>query len=183
MSSNREAISDKGKSITLLRLGLHHESSTLLVEYSKPNISGSSESANLRHRKIKLRRGNCSEISKSLLENYPEFFKNVPISTLYDLLTCTGSNIPSFSKDTFLSKIGSKKHSDERVLQNSEFEMTNASESIYGDLNKVSDCELQIAKEHMDKLFVKNGVRPGDRDYEFDIRVEFKGPESDSSWD
>jgi hypothetical protein len=36
----------------------------------------------------------------------------------------------------------------------------------------------------MDEVFNKNALKPGDRGFEYDKRIEFKGEEvSDNSWD
>jgi hypothetical protein len=194
MSSNGEASldlsakkdkCDKGKKITVLRLGLQYESSMLLIEYTNSNINANSEkSADLRYRKIKLERGDSSEISNSLLKKFPEYFEKVPISIMLNLLsTFPGRKTPSFTKDSLQTENGSREDNQEQILNLSEPEKKKPHESIYGDLNKVSDGALQRAKENMDKLFVSNSVRPGDREYKFDVRVDFKGPESDSSWD
>ena len=51
-----------------------------------------------------------------------------------------------------------------------------------GDLNKVSDEELNAAKVRMDVHFKDGQIKPGDKNYEYDRRIEFD-PESDSSWD
>lgn len=42
------------------------------------------------------------------------------------------------------------------------------------DLNKMSDFMLNRHKENMDKDFSKNVLKPGDKGYEYDKRVDFK---------
>lgn len=42
------------------------------------------------------------------------------------------------------------------------------------DLNKMSDFMLNRHKENMDKDFSKNVIKPGDKGYEYDKRVDFK---------
>lgn len=41
------------------------------------------------------------------------------------------------------------------------------------DLNKLSDEELKKRKEEMDIIFNKNRIKPGDPNYQFDVRKEF----------
>ena len=53
------------------------------------------------------------------------------------------------------------------------------------DLNKVSQEELQAAKDAMKVDFVRNSLKPGDEGYVWDKRVEFEVNENseDDSWD
>jgi hypothetical protein len=52
------------------------------------------------------------------------------------------------------------------------------------DLNKLSDAELNQKKALMEKDFEKNQVKPGDSDYQYDHRVEFKPQEGvNNEWD
>ena len=53
------------------------------------------------------------------------------------------------------------------------------------DLNRVSQEDLKAAKAAMDTDFLKNRVKPGDENYEFDKRVEFVQADNsdDDSWD
>ena len=65
---------------------------------------------------------------------------------------------------------------------------TDEDEKINGDedLNKVDEGRLDQAKKNMDVAFLKNRVRPGDKDYKFDKQVNFEtveDVESDNSWD
>ena len=53
-------------------------------------------------------------------------------------------------------------------------------------LNRVSQADLKAAKAAMDTDFIKNRVKPGDENYEFDKRVDFAPAddvEDDDSWD
>ena len=65
---------------------------------------------------------------------------------------------------------------------------TDEDEKINGDedLNKVDEGRLDQAKKNMNVAFLKNRIRPGDKDYEFDKQVNFEtveDVESDNSWD
>jgi len=53
------------------------------------------------------------------------------------------------------------------------------------DLNKVSPDELARKKSFMEESFFRNLIKPGDPEYEFDKRVEFKKDEnlSENTWD
>jgi hypothetical protein len=56
------------------------------------------------------------------------------------------------------------------------------------DLNKMSDYALQRHKTNMDKEFSKKVLKPGDKGFEYDKRVDFSsqmlsGQQSDNSWD
>lgn len=53
----------------------------------------------------------------------------------------------------------------------------------YGDLNKVTEKELEMAKEEMNCVFEKLQIVPGDEGYEYDKRREFGEPNEESSWD
>ena len=53
----------------------------------------------------------------------------------------------------------------------------------FGDLNKVSEQELIAAKDEMTKVYEKSIVMPGDDEYIYDKRVDFHGPDEESSWD
>ena len=52
-------------------------------------------------------------------------------------------------------------------------------------MNRVSQDDLKAAKAAMDTDFLKNRVKPGDENYEFDKRVEFTPADDDEgdSWD
>ena len=52
-----------------------------------------------------------------------------------------------------------------------------------GDLNNVSERQLQSAKAMMNVDFSAKAVRPGDEGYEYDKQVEFNEPEEDCGWD
>lgn len=52
------------------------------------------------------------------------------------------------------------------------------------DLNKLSDTELARHKAEMDKDYQKKIIRPGDKDFVYDKRVDFsKAQKVDASWD
>lgn len=59
--------------------------------------------------------------------------------------------------------------------------MLNAIESL-GDLNKVSEQQLLLAKEKMNVVFDSNRILPGEEGYQYDKRVDYDAI-SDSSWD
>jgi hypothetical protein len=50
------------------------------------------------------------------------------------------------------------------------------------DLNKVTEIELKLAKIKMEQDFIKNQVRPGHPQYQYDKQVDFVGTE-DNEWD
>ena len=52
-----------------------------------------------------------------------------------------------------------------------------------GDLNGVSEGELKRKKVQMSIAFEANKLQPGDKDYEYDVRVDFGEALSESSWD
>ena len=52
------------------------------------------------------------------------------------------------------------------------------------DLNKLGDFDLNVEKEKMDILFEKNKISQGDRDYEYDIEMDFANEvKLESGWD
>ncbi|KAL7522183.1 hypothetical protein ACHAWX_006872 [Stephanocyclus meneghinianus] len=53
----------------------------------------------------------------------------------------------------------------------------------FGDLNKASEEDLQLAKNEMNEVYEKLRILPGDEEYVYDKRVDFEEPEEDSSWD
>jgi hypothetical protein len=54
--------------------------------------------------------------------------------------------------------------------------------ATFGDLNRVSERELQRAKDAMSMNFDRNRVLPGDPQYEWDKRADF-APDEPSEWD
>jgi len=69
------------------------------------------------------------------------------------------------------------------VTQKPTDEKTKKYLSSFGDLNKVSEDELSLAKEKMNDAFEKNRAKPGDNDYVWDKRAEFEEGDEESSWD
>jgi len=55
--------------------------------------------------------------------------------------------------------------------------------SSFGDLNKVSEEELIKAKDQMSDAFEQNRAKPGDEEYEYDVRMDFEDGDEESSWD
>ena len=56
--------------------------------------------------------------------------------------------------------------------------------SLFEDMNKLSDEQLQRRKELMDINFEKNRIQPGDKDYVYDKQVDFdKVDKVESGWD
>ena len=53
----------------------------------------------------------------------------------------------------------------------------------FGDLNNVSERQLQSAKAMMNVDFSAKVIRPGDEGYVYDKQVEFDEPEEDCGWD
>mmetsp|Transcript_26310 Transcript_26310/g.48226 ORF Transcript_26310/g.48226 Transcript_26310/m.48226 type:complete len:137 (+) Transcript_26310:754-1164(+) len=51
------------------------------------------------------------------------------------------------------------------------------------DLNKVSEYELNRAKECMDYKFKANQLKPGDPGYEYDLQVDFPPGMQGNDWD
>ena len=56
------------------------------------------------------------------------------------------------------------------------------------DLNKMTDYQLQRHKANMDQDFSKKVLKPGDKGFEYDKRVDFSsnmmsGAQSNGSWD
>lgn len=53
------------------------------------------------------------------------------------------------------------------------------------DLNKMSDWELERHKKNMETEFQKNNLKPGDKGFIYDKRIEFtrNGDKMDNSWD
>ena len=51
-------------------------------------------------------------------------------------------------------------------------------------LNKLSDRELKKHKDQMESVFEKNNKKPGDKDFIYDIEVDFTQKEKkESGWD
>ena len=56
--------------------------------------------------------------------------------------------------------------------------------SQFGDLNRASEHELEMAKARMSAGFEATRLRPGDAGYQYDVRVEFAPAGEDAgSWD
>ena len=56
--------------------------------------------------------------------------------------------------------------------------------SQFGDLNRASEHELEMAKARMSAGFEATRLRPGDAGYQYDVRVEFEPAGEDAgSWD
>jgi len=51
------------------------------------------------------------------------------------------------------------------------------------DLNLLSDSELNQIKARMDKNFVKNKIKPGDKSFVYDKQVDFESGDEAASWD
>ena len=54
------------------------------------------------------------------------------------------------------------------------------------DLNKLDDAELDKVKEKMSESFEEHRVKPGDKDWKYDIEVDFEenaGNKIESGWD
>ena len=55
------------------------------------------------------------------------------------------------------------------------------------DLNKMSDYQLQRHKQNMEQDFKKNVLKPGDKGFEYDKRVDYSSQlmdnKEDNSWD
>ena len=50
------------------------------------------------------------------------------------------------------------------------------------DLNKLTPEEVKAHKEKMDHVYEKNIIRPGDADFQYDVRMDFN-PEVSCDWD
>ncbi|EEB10572.1 conserved hypothetical protein [Pediculus humanus corporis] len=50
-------------------------------------------------------------------------------------------------------------------------------------LNKLSTKELNVQKELMDTLFIKNQIKKDDVDFVYDKRIQFSGEKINSDWD
>ncbi|KAF6258942.1 CEP19-like protein-domain-containing protein [Scenedesmus sp. NREL 46B-D3] len=51
------------------------------------------------------------------------------------------------------------------------------------DLNKVSDCELRLAKAQMNAAFQLNQLKPGDPSYVYDKQADFSAARGSNDWD
>ncbi|KAF5829394.1 CEP19-like protein-domain-containing protein [Dunaliella salina] len=51
------------------------------------------------------------------------------------------------------------------------------------DLNRVSEMELRLAKQQMEREFTKHQLKPGEPGYEYDKQIEFGPPTSANDWD
>jgi len=52
-----------------------------------------------------------------------------------------------------------------------------------GNLNVLTTAELDLQKEEMDVLFVKNQVKPDEPEFEYDKQKDFEGEKIESGWD
>ena len=51
------------------------------------------------------------------------------------------------------------------------------------DLNKLDENELEIHKKKMEKIFLKNAVLPGHKDYQYDKQVDYYTDKYKPEWD
>jgi len=72
-----------------------------------------------------------------------------------------------------------KNETIESVIEDVSFEN---SKIIDEDLNKVSEDELIAKKKEMDILFMKNQIKPGDPNYQYDVHKSFS-MDGDADWD
>ena len=49
-------------------------------------------------------------------------------------------------------------------------------------LNKMTTEELKKHKEIMESMYKKNSVKPGDKNYKYDVQKDFK-PSAQNQWD
>lgn len=54
---------------------------------------------------------------------------------------------------------------------------------INEDLNKLPTEELEIQKQLMEALFLKNQIKKDDSDFVYDKRLDFPGEKTESNWD
>jgi len=144
---------DQQAMIKITRLAIEHVPPSLLVEYTKDGFD-----TRKLHKRITFRQGflessdNADNISQ-LIQAYPEL-NQVSFRQLERLFQCL--------KDNSITNM------NVNIIKN------------IGDLNKVSEEQLQLAKDQMEVTYQR--VQPGDANYEYDKRVDFEA-ESDSSWD
>ena len=200
MSWNLE---DKSKSRfrQLHRIGIIYNPATVLIDFSYYNDEITTKKGNnndthkrmLYHQKIYIKHlsssSNPQQISTKLIQRFPSYFSfthHVPqhIHTiLCRLIDKIIQHIPKYHPDsTTLGNIhhdihhhpASKPMDDDDNCQ---------MKCQYGDLNKVSEEELQKAKADMDIVFNRAHIRPNDDGYIYDKRVDFDEANMESSWD
>ncbi|ORX57707.1 hypothetical protein BCR36DRAFT_409181 [Piromyces finnis] len=87
--------------------------------------------------------------------------------------------ISDISKNDFI--INEHKNISESICDNLSIENNKI---INEDLNKVSESELIARKKHMDILFMKNQIKPGDPNYQYDVQKSFSIDEdAEADWD
>ncbi|KAK6617586.1 hypothetical protein RUM44_005174 [Polyplax serrata] len=61
---------------------------------------------------------------------------------------------------------------------NKQFEL-----KLNDNLNKLPTDELELQKELMESIFLKNQIKRGDEDFVYDKRMDFTGKKMESDWD
>ena len=60
---------------------------------------------------------------------------------------------------------------------------SNEYNNIEEDLNIVSKEELDMKKKEMDKIYEKNKIEYGDKNFQYDIRKDFNNNQYAAEWD
>ncbi|XP_029648253.1 centrosomal protein of 19 kDa [Octopus sinensis] len=151
------------------KCGIRVRPPALIITYSY------SSSEKIRRRTMPLRFFNAKSkietISEELLNNprHQKFVKKLPRTQLENLLNMlkdclNGSTIKEYVQ---------RKQLEKRLLVNPD-----------EDLNKLGDEDLNARKAIMEKLFEKNATKPTDKDFIYDIQIEYSNSDAEPcSWD
>lgn len=154
--------------IKAARIGVIYSPPTFVVEYScDKDLDVGNVDAAKRHRHFRLHNLSNSmdsfAVSTLLLEKFPAYFSNIPFDQVRRMVTKIVESIsPSVQSPV------------ERRLKDI---------TLLGDLNRVEPEVLASAKEQMDVIFNTAAIKPGDRGYEYDKKIDFDEPADDCSWD
>ena len=146
------------------RFGLSYDPPQIIIEYQKPS------SGKLYHHKI-----NCYSFTESskILEIVDEIYKKHK----------SYWNHKRISKAQIIQLV-EKLRERRRIFEESKkSNESNEYNNIEEDLNIVSKEELDMKKKEMDKIYEKNKIEYGDKNFQYDIRKDFNNNQYAAEWD
>lgn len=145
------------------RFGICYDPPQIILEYLKPSKN------KLYHHKIKMGKYSGTkthEIIDELYNKHGSYLNNTKINKVKVI------QLVEKLKDKFAKKEDAKVSDDEQIdIDPNE------------NLNKLSDIELHKKKKEMDKIYDKNFIKKDDKNFQYDIRKDFKADENGEIWD
>ena len=157
------------------RFAIKYKPPTLIVIYKKEDEK--TYMKKIRFQETYLNNVNAKDLTMKLIKRHDDI--------LYPLKVCSEQ-----LEDLVSLLIQGYNENNDGITNNNEIDeynnRKNAHDLIsikYGDLNKLSDEEVNKAKREMDSDFEMNRVKPGDEDFIYDKQISFDAPIESSEWD